>query len=174
MRWPLVVTCYALHMEVIKQACGVALVGLALGLLSGVARGFPSVDRAGAAVCTAPEQGASPVWLTAEQAKALHDSTSVVFADARPERAYEAGHVSGALHLPVQTGTLHPRATQWIGAASTVVTYCDTAGDCADSTRLAGLLVGAGFEDVRVMEGGFPAWMRLHYPAEAGACGRCR
>jgi rhodanese-related sulfurtransferase len=154
---------------VLRQSLIVLLAGVALGLVHGVVRGFPELPVE-VALCEGPvPEQPTIVWATHEEAMALH-RRGAVFLDARSEEAYEQGHVAGAFHAPIETGVTSDDVLAIARAAQTVVTYCDTNGECAASTRLAGLLGAAGVADVRVLEGGMPAWLERGYPAEAGAC----
>ncbi len=155
--------------SLLRQSLNVLIVGLALGAANGVLRGFPT-PPVEAATCQGPVP-AQPLisWVTQEQALGLQQQ-GALFLDARPEDAYETGHVAGAVHAPMDTGVPPDGIVEQAQAASIVVTYCDTQGECAASTRLAELLGTSGVRDVRVLEGGMPAWLEHGYPAEAGAC----
>jgi rhodanese-related sulfurtransferase len=103
----------------------------------------------------------------------MHDDPGVTFADARTREEYEQGHIAGALHIPVDEGTLPEGGAEMVRGAQTVIAYCDTSNSCARSTRLAGLLRMSGVDEVRVLEGGVTEWVESDYPAEAGACRLC-
>lgn len=152
------------------------VVGLALGVGVGVLRGFPSVAEAGPEeeVCLPPVAQAPRVaWITPEGAHELHGGPDVAFVDARMRDEFHAGHVSGALSAPMDAGTVPPELLAVLRGSRTVVVYDDTHSDCAQSSRLAELLALDGFTDVRVLEGGMPAWLEAGYPAEAGTCRLC-
>jgi rhodanese-related sulfurtransferase len=154
------------------EAAQVLIVGACLGAAAVVLRGVPeptAIAGYDAATCAAPVSARPDVrWIEQHEARALIDDPNTLFVDARPREAYERGHVLGALSLPMTTGVVDERALAIVRGARTVITYCDTSGDCASSKRLAGLLAEAGLPDVRVLRGGFPLWMENEYPAEAG------
>lgn len=159
------------------EAGRVVIVGLALGAAAGVLRGVPDIAamRAEAPVtCGAPVDARPEVrWIEQDEARAMIDDAQVCFVDARPRDAYEAGHVAGALNLPMDTGALDEQETALVRGSRVVIAYCDTSGECASSKRLAGLLAEAGMRDVRVLRGGMPDWLENGYPAEAGPCRVC-
>ncbi len=99
-----------------------------------------------------------------------------------PQRAaYEAGHIPGAVFLnPVRelsdpdepTSVLSPARFEalmgrlGIDTATTVIAYDQTGGTwCA---RLWWALRYYGHDDVRILDGGYPAWLAGGFPIEAG------
>lgn len=160
---------------VIGEASGVAaiagVVALGLGLIHGVPTAIP---RADAVACEAPVAEVPVIrWISQSEARTLLDQPKVIFVDARSLDEFHTGHVAGAISAPVVDGTLRDDVVTFVRDARTVVAYCDTHDGCARSSRLAGLLVTAGVGDVRVLEGGMPAWLANGYPAEAGTCRHC-
>ena len=152
------------------------VVAACIAVAAGVMRGVPGVAgfRDEATVCTAPVSGTPAIqWIDQEDARALVTDANVVFVDARPREDFEAGHVAGALSVPMETGVLPSGAVAMLRSSQTVIAYCDTSGECAGSTRLASLLHQAGLGDVRVLRGGIPAWLDNEFPAEAGPCRIC-
>ena len=161
----------------IVEATRIAVAGVCLAVAAGVLRGVPDIEalRAEAPVtCGAPvEQRPEIEWIDQAHARELVTDTGVTFVDARPRDVYEAGHVAGAVNVPIETGAIDERATGLVRGARVVIAYCDTNGDCASRKRLAGLLAEAGLPDVRVLRGGMPEWLENEYPAEAGPCRVC-
>jgi thiosulfate/3-mercaptopyruvate sulfurtransferase len=94
------------------------------------------------------------------------DPKSVTVLDARDEKAYLAGHVPGAVRLPAaEWGKAVPDTPEaWakrlgrvgIKGDTPVVVYAGA--DVRDAARAWWLLKYAGAEDVRLLNGGFPAW----------------
>jgi thiosulfate/3-mercaptopyruvate sulfurtransferase len=117
--------------------------------------------------------------------------SAIVLADVRwtlngpPGRpAYEAGHLPGAVYLDLESeltthgpvGGRHPlpdpdvlqRALRRAGvSATTPVVVYDGATSLAAS-RLWWLLSDAGHPDVRVLDGGYAAWLAVGRPVETG------
>jgi len=81
-----------------------------------------------------------------------------VLVDARSPELYAAGHIEGAVSLPlVDVDDVLPEFIARIGKDRVVVTYCSGFG-CPDSFDLGMRLIEAGYSDVRVFEGGYPEW----------------
>lgn len=162
-------------MQLLAQAGRVLLVGIVLGVGVGVLRGFPELPaRADEEVCLPPDATEPAItWVGAEPAADLHGQPGVVFVDARSRDEFVTGHVSGALSVPMEHGTVPDAIVEMLAGSRTVIAYDDTEGECARSTRLASLLVAAGIGDVRVLEGGMPGWLAAGHAAEAGTCQLC-
>lgn len=138
--------------------------------------------------------GAAPVLIVVDElAQRLHEERPPVLADVRwalggpPGRPeYEAGHLPGAHWVDLEHelsgphgsgGGRHPlpepdafaAAMRRIGvsAGREVVVY-DAASALAAS-RLWWLLLDAGHDAVRVLDGGFAAWQRAGLPVEQGS-----
>ncbi len=146
-----------------------------LALLGWAFRTAPTPADFRTVTACAPPVAAHPDvrWIEQDDARALVESADVVFVDARPVSDFETGHVPDAIAMPMDTGVIDPRALPLVQGATTVVAYCDTNDDCAESRHLAGLLAENGVNDVRVLRGGMPLWLSNDYPAESGPCTRC-
>ena len=94
------------------------------------------------------------------------DSSKTAVLDARDEKLYAAGHIPGAVRLPVADwGKQVPDTPEtWakrlaeigVRAETPVVVY--GGADVRDSARAWWLLKYAGAENVRLLNGGYPAW----------------
>ena len=159
----------------LREGLIVLVVGTVIGLGLGAVRGFPSVTKKEVTgVCESPVPSQPDiVWIHQKEARELFGKPSITFVDARSSAQYRAGHISGALHAPVDDGTVDHAVVEMLRSFATVIAYCDTSSDCARSSRLAALLAQAGIPNVRVLEGGMPKWLANGYPAEAGSCHRC-
>ncbi len=90
----------------------------------------------------------------------------VVVLDVRPAPEYAAGHIPGAVCVPVE----HlPRRLREIPADTDVVAYC-RGPYCAFADDAVRLLRRRGRRAQR-LEDGFPEWARAGLPVEAGAAG---
>jgi rhodanese-related sulfurtransferase len=99
-------------------------------------------------------------------AKALYDNGNVLFVDARSRADYQDGHVKGAISLPVAEFDQNIETLlRQVPPETTLVTYC-SGRTCADSHRLAQLLLDSGYQKINVMIDGYPAWEAEGYPIE--------
>jgi rhodanese-related sulfurtransferase len=83
----------------------------------------------------------------------------VELVDVRLEDEWEAGHIAGAAHIPLDS--LSARADE-IDRSKPVVLYCrsgDRSGGAADAMAASGW-------DVQSMEGGLVAWVERGLPIE--------
>ena len=98
------------------------------------------------------------------KAKQIYDSGMSLFVDARSRDRYSAGHIKGAISLPVeeingiidQFISTYPPDTQ-------IITYC-SGRECDDSHWLAQFLRDAGYTNIRVFIDGYPGWTNNGYP----------
>jgi len=147
------------------------LILLAVGALGGLghalARGTPQLDSAG--LCYAGASGglnqAAP-WVSVQDAYALLRQGQAGFIDARDKKFFEVGHISGA--ATTQQGLIDPLMLGRFATATVIIIYDDTTDDCAASKRVAQAVGKLGYSDVRILQGGFEAWMESGYPAESG------
>ena len=85
---------------------------------------------------------------------------NVTVLDVRSQKEFDAGHVPGAVHMPIED--LESRLSE-VPVDQPVVTYCNMFHPGASrGERAAALLAERGF-DAAVLEGGYPAW-RNHQP----------
>lgn len=127
---------------------------------------------------TAAELAVHPEYVVLDVRWALGDP------DGR--RHYENGHIPGAVFVDLETelaappskaGGRHPlpklddlqqSARRWgINGGDHVVVYDAVGGTSA--ARAWWLLKWAGLDDVRILDGGWPAWTELGLPVETGA-----
>lgn len=159
--------------------CAVATAGSAALF---AVRGLPSLPEpaaeiAGACQAPAPDLGDPQPevrWIDQQSAHGLVGDPGVAFVDCRAREQFESGHVSGSVHLDMQRGDLPPALLEHLRGAATVITYCEASGgECQRSLDMASRLRAAGLPDVRVLEGGMPAWLDRGYPAQSGTCAEC-
>jgi rhodanese-related sulfurtransferase len=118
----------------------------------------------------APTAGEAPIPLPLglQQVKELYDRNEATFVDARDRAAFAEGHIMGAVSLPVgeAEGEL-ARFRDKVPLTATIVVYCN-GYSCHDSKTLADRLIGAGWRQVYVFEGGYPEWRDAAYPVGRG------
>lgn len=95
-------------------------------------------------------------------ARADWERGSAVILDVRSSLEYREGHIPGAIHVP---------AGQLLGALSRIPHDKPVLVHCASGSRsgaAASALLAHGFDRVKDVAGGFPAWEQAGNPVEAG------
>ena len=148
-------------------------IGLALLTIRGVPRAQSAATSSG--VCAAPEASTllSTVWIDQGEARALMGDPGTVFVDCRSRAEFQSGHIATALSVPSDLPELPAPVVRLLGAARTIVAYCDAHSGCESSHRLAARLRELGYPDVRILRDGLPGWLSRGYPAESGPCRIC-
>jgi rhodanese-related sulfurtransferase len=103
---------------------------------------------------------------TVDEARQLFDSGEYVFVDARSPEDFEAGHIPGAVSLPV--GQSEERVAAFLERyppEGSIITYC-SGRTCQDSHHLAEFLLEFGYDNVTVFIDGFPGWEAEGHPIE--------
>lgn len=157
-----------------QQASWTLVAGLGLVSFLAIFKGLPAADAGNQEnqSCTAPSPlDIAPPQISPEAAHELAEQGGASFVDCRSQREFQEGHIAGAVHLPAEALQLSVQARELLASAPTVITYCDAA--CARSSKVAQHVIEAGFQDVRILEGGMPAWLDAGYPAESGSCSLC-
>lgn len=96
-------------------------------------------------------------------------SSKVVILDARPENEYEAGHIAGALSVPIETLR---RRLKDLPKSKEYVAYC-RGPYCVYADRAVELLRASG-RRARRLEGGFPEWKTAGLPVSEASEGAGR
>jgi rhodanese-related sulfurtransferase len=113
---------------------------------------------------------AHPGALTAQFLKEawLDKEIPVVLLDVRPARVAAKGSIHGAVAAPAGAGkaAIARLALPPAEKKPPIVVYDEGKGEAA--AALARRLVGAGYNNVRVLEGGFAAWQQAQYAAAQG------
>lgn len=120
-------------------------------------------SSASAALPPAGKAGeATAVQTTWENARQLIERGEVVLVDSRPRLTYEAGHVLGAVNLPLNqvVSEIEKFSSAHPPPDSRLIVYCSNK-DCPTSSNLAALLTQKyGYRDVRYVPGGYLEWLR--------------
>lgn len=122
------------------------------------------------AACQIQGLSAAIPRISVEDATPLCVACSALFVDARSAAEYEAGHITGALHLA--PGEPVDPVLWRLGVYETVVVY-DRDPNCAVADQVAKRLLEHGVQDVRVLSGAWPAWTAARAPGAGGACSSC-
>jgi len=114
----------------------------------------------------APPHAADVVTL--QEAKALWNSGTALFLDARATADYQAGHIAGALSLPIDEFDNHyPQIQPMLTTDTTIVAYCDGL-DCDLSHRLIDRLRELDYHNVRLLVNGWTTWHAAGLLTHAG------
>jgi rhodanese-related sulfurtransferase len=154
---------YAEMAVIIVLASAIGLIvnhKLLLKVWSGKPDSVSSSESGARAVANIP----LPVGLL--QVKELFDRKEAVFVDARDDFLFSQGHIKGALVMPL--GQSDARLAQFMNkvpVSSTLVVYCN-GYNCHDSMTLGTKLMGKGYRQVYVYEGGYPEWKDASLPTE--------
>ncbi len=129
-----------------------------------------SGKSAAPAPAPAPTAGEAPIPLPLglQQVKELYDRNEATIVDARDRATFAEGHIKGAVSLPV--GEVEGKLAHFrdrVPLIATLVIYCN-GYSCHDSRTLADRLIGAGWRQVYVFEGGYPEWRDAGYPVARG------
>ena len=101
-----------------------------------------------------------------DQARKLFDSGKYIFVDARSPDDYAAGHIPGAVSLPV--GHFEEKIAGFLEhypPEASIITYC-SGRSCMDSHHLAEFLLEFDYSSVKVFIDGFPGWEAEGHPIE--------
>jgi rhodanese-related sulfurtransferase/predicted transcriptional regulator len=107
------------------------------------------------------DDGLQPV--THKELTALLKGGEAVVIDVRPQQEYEAGHIAGAINVPLET--LSRRLSEFPRSAE-IVAYC-RGPYCMLAVEAVKRLRKRGYR-ARRMEDGFPEWKAEGRPVEAG------
>jgi rhodanese-related sulfurtransferase len=89
----------------------------------------------------------------------MHAMKAVLVIDVRGTDAYRAGHIPGALHVPLdQIAARADEIRSLVKAPHPIVTYCSCPEEHA-SLAAVRLLAEHGISNASALVGGFPAWV---------------
>jgi rhodanese-related sulfurtransferase len=126
------------------------------------AAGIAAWTAAWLVACGASNAGGTPS-VSPDEVLALREQTAApLLLDVRTPQEFQGGHVPGAVNIP------HSELTARLGEIeaareSGVVVYCESGRRAAAA---ADVLLGAGFEDVRHLEGDMSGWRAAGLPVE--------
>ena len=162
-------------LQLIALGTAGTLVGLGANALSPrpapLGQAVQPASEASPGACAVDDPTAASVpRITVEQAAPLCVDCKAAFVDARTEEEFQAGHVSGALHLP--PGDIPPGTLENLKKYETTIVYDDDEA-CILAEAVAMGLREMGLRDVRVLTGAWPAWAAAGAPGSSGPCGVC-
>ena len=111
-------------------------------------------------------QAASGLALT--EAKRAFDRGGTVCVDARSAQAYRAGHIPGALNIPLPADKASvQRVLGDLPKTTRIIAYCGGVS-CQSSLALVKALDGFGYTRTKAFYGGWQAWFWAKYPVTRG------
>jgi rhodanese-related sulfurtransferase len=148
--------------QALREAMALLVVAAALGFIYTAAteKGLFARTISGAAA-----GATTPQMISAEEVWSLFQSGSALFVDSRHDFDYRAGHIKGAINVPLKDFDVSTSALRDVARDRLIVIYCDGA-DCNSSIELAVKLAKAGFKNTRISFGGWREWVEAKHPTE--------
>jgi rhodanese-related sulfurtransferase len=146
----------------VKRRLIVALVPLGVGC---IALPFALRERRnGAAAEPAAAWQAPAALVTAARRRSVDDvmwlqaAGRALVVDVRIERTFKAGHIPGALNVPLDQIDARAAEILRLAAGRAIVTYCSCLHEHTSAVA-AQALTAAGARDVSALLGGYPSWV---------------
>jgi rhodanese-related sulfurtransferase len=96
--------------------------------------------------------------LSLQDVRNMHQNGSAIFIDARHSEDFAAGHLDGAISIPVDmTDSQRQTAMSNIPKASQIIVYCQSK-DCPYARIIASALYADGYENLSWFRGGWQEW----------------
>ncbi len=106
--------------------------------------------------------------VTLDEAREAFDRKDAVFVDARHPRTYAAGHIPGALNIPLPVDKASvQRVLGDLPKTTRIIAYCGGVS-CQSSLALVKALDGFGYTRTKAFYGGWQAWFWANYPTTRG------
>ena len=96
--------------------------------------------------------------LSVEDVMSLQAAGLALIVDVRTERSFRAGHIPGALNVPLDQIEARGPEILSVAAGRAVVTYCSCLHEHTSAVA-AQALAAAGARDVSALLGGYPSWV---------------
>lgn len=105
-----------------------------------------------------------PLRISLQGAERLYEEDAALFIDARPESAYQSGHIKGAVNLPWQKAEEQfYEVIENVPADKPIITYCD-GESCELSDFLASFLQDIGYPNAKALHDGWGRWQEKGLP----------
>jgi len=111
------------------------------------------------------DAGLSPEMIQIEEAQEMFGSGTAVFIDTRDEWAYRAGHIKGAINIPLVEFDTRIDSLKDLPGDKSLITYCDGT-ECNSSIEFANRLYSMGISNVKIFFGGWEEWRSSQFPME--------
>jgi rhodanese-related sulfurtransferase len=110
-----------------------------------------------------PEADRSPETITLDEAQDLHFSEKAVFIDTRGDTAYRAGHIPGAINIPLPELEQEVEFLKEVSLGKVLIPYCDGSA-CHSSVEFSTRLMASGISNIKVFFGGWEEWTAARLP----------
>lgn len=104
-----------------------------------------------------------PTIAAQELKKLIEGNADIVIVDAQVKGAYDAGHIPGAINIPWEKELRTPGS---LTRTKPVIVYCACGQDEKSSDMVGQLMSKFGYENTKVLAGGWYKWLELNYPQE--------
>lgn len=95
--------------------------------------------------------------------KGTRQMAKAVVIDARPAKLYDMGHIPSSLSLPdTHFDQMYEATLKDVSKDKELIIYCG-GYDCAKSPKLASMLMGKGYKNVKIYPAGMPQWSKKGY-----------
>ncbi len=142
----------------IVQAMGFGILALLCGMVYHFVSDAGFLARANATASVQEAHLASFIPKVSKNKVERLLGTDTVFIDARLARDFKAGHIEGAISVPVDANDAERyKATAGIGKDAPIVIYCQSAG-CKFAEKVTIKLKGDGFRNISIFKGGWNEW----------------
>jgi rhodanese-related sulfurtransferase len=139
--------------EIVKKlARGCAVIIFVSGVFAGMLGGASSTASAQEIQSIKPE----------ELKKWIESKANIVVVDNQPKGAYDIEHIPGAVNFP---WTAQIKAPINLPRNKLLILYCACTHE-EDSTDVANQLMEFGYNNIKLLEGGWLRWVELGYPTE--------
>lgn len=154
-------------MTTILRSSLIVLTAMAIGLAANLVRSHPipwTEQWSLRIEAQAAKEGLDTV--DTAQAKQIVEARNHLIFDARPSTEFAAGHLFGALSVPIHDGNASLEEVQaLLTPDKLILVYC-SGRQCEDSLSLARILRSQGFQNVKIFVGGFEAWVKAGLKVE--------
>ncbi len=146
----------------IVQCAGLLVTAVLVGMVYHFTAdiGFLARDDATGPVQQAHAEGFIPKVSQREVDRMIDSGAAII--DARLSHDYEAGHLDGAISLPVNANdSEYNKVTADISKQAHIVVYCQSAG-CPFAGKVTARLRSTGFSNISIYRGGWNDWVAKH------------
>ena len=97
--------------------------------------------------------------VSTEQLKGLLETAAAIVIDVRTPESFAAGHIAGAVNVPLPDVESRARELRDLARGRAVVAYCSCPDEHA-SIAAGVILIRHGVPGVSALTGGYPAWVK--------------